>query len=92
MGHENSINRHIRKGRTDAKTKKLVLKLEKNVQMRGLTPSRPSGCHSFWRNDLYHPAFGGSFGVILLGAMRLKQDFKKESRRLALERYLQPGG
>ena len=29
MGHENSINRHIRKGRTDAKTKKLVLKLEK---------------------------------------------------------------
>ena len=29
MGHENSINRDIRKGRTDAKTKKLVLKLEK---------------------------------------------------------------
>ena len=29
MGHENSINRYIRKGRTDAKTKKLVLKLEK---------------------------------------------------------------
>ena len=29
MGHENSINRHISKGRTDAKTKKLVLKLEK---------------------------------------------------------------
>ena len=29
MGHENSINRHIRKGRTDAKTKNLVLKLEK---------------------------------------------------------------
>ena len=29
-----------------------------------------SGCHSFWSNDLYHAAFGGSFGVILLGAMR----------------------
>ena len=29
MGHENSINRDIRKGRTDAKTKNLVLKLEK---------------------------------------------------------------
>ena len=40
MGHENSINRYIRKGRTDAKTKNFVLKLKKNVQMRGLTPSR----------------------------------------------------
>ena len=29
MGHENSINRDIRKGRTDAKTKNLVLKLGK---------------------------------------------------------------
>ena len=32
MGHENSISRHIRKGRTDAKTKNLVLKLEKMLR------------------------------------------------------------
>ena len=45
-----------------------------------------SGCHYFWRNDLFQPPFRLPLGVILFGAMRARSLCAEDYQHGAKER------